>query len=1428
MPLYNDASFITRTGLSIFDYIDQQDMAYDRIASNYTDYQSNILYTILNSKIDNTSNELQNDINAITYNFENYSNVLSKHFQEYYSPTLIGWASNLRIISDTETSFRVNNIDHLRINEYCEIEQYIQFDILRDGIEYILLSGQAGQWISLRKLMLDKAKTDLQNTFNDVTGEVADVVETGAGVATQLAGFGGQILDIGGVVGTTVIGLTAGTGIIVTAQGEASKNDYKLVINTVLKALTDVVNNHSNIINHEILPKLVWVVGDQYIAYDDIKIMASDVPNGSKCRIRFYKTQTNLLFNPYLYYHFSPNNLQEDSSLNNRHFNITTVAGTANPISAFNVRNTIQIYDSGSYLTLPTADWSLYPDLTIAFWVYAVNLGGIPEIFSFLRGTTTEVRFYRFNNYATLAVNNTQRWISSSTWTTQFNNKWVHVIICLRQSANTSQGFIKINNGSAQTFITTALPSATYVNTIGNSLGFYQSTSYFQIAQFGIFTTALTATDHTFLYTNTDLPYTTVVDENHTHTKAQIIGLNDYFQPHPTVANAIYYGNGNISIGTYPANKWDVPSKLTIYGDLEVVNGSFRQNGQTVVGIGNTSGSGTTGILSTSLFGNEIIPISAVEFLQSTLDAKVDYTDFDTVAPYTYVNEKITDTSNYVLSVNNLLQTDINTRAFSSHTHNISDITGLAQEFVNSSNYVSSVSNLLQTDINTRAFSSHTHIISDITGLAQEFINSSNYTLTTSNNLITNINNNKWDKSGDNYTTGHLGIGTNVVNTAYDLDIQGTNPKLRIIDTNAQGNAIIALRETSDLFGFNLEYIGNTDNKFYIKSFENVNGTTRLSIDRNTGDVGIGTINALHRLHLHANTTLTGQFIQFTDGTTTALSTRGCLIGKQTNQDLLIYNYQASCSVILGTSASNGSVLERVRINSAGSVGIGTNNPTTFLDVMNATPTLTLRTSALGSGRVNFGNASHGVGRNINISTLTGGNDVGIFTAGSDGNIGFITGATQTERMRIDPSGNVGIGTTAPNASYKLHLEDGSMLLGDSAWLSSSTGTANGYRLVFDNTFNGTAGTGTIANKIFLHNTTGWCAGFGLESGGIAYQSGDRHRFYTGTTSTSYGSLKMEIGPDIYIKGGSINLATSTPTGVYWDGEASALGRAQVAGNYSTGAGAGDLILRSNTNKNLLLQSGSGFFGLIVNTANNVGIGTAPVAKLTVASGSYNTGTQNLRYFNYATNITAGSTFLSDTCAVFDSSIWVKSWIASSSDSRIKKEINDINDDNALQQILKIQPKTYKYIDDIANTSNTVYGFIAQQIAEVIPDAVTIKNEIIPNIYQILPSTSNIIYMNTSNHTLSSNLDINIITLDGNRATYKVQEYSSNYITVDKDLNSSNVFAYGYAVDDFHTLNKDYIFTLNVCATQQLYQMIQQQAARIQALEDKIASLSSQ
>jgi hypothetical protein len=55
--------------------------------------------------------------------------------------------------------------------------------------------------------------------------------------------------------------------------------------------------------------------------------------------------------------------------------------------------------------------------------------------------------------------------------------------------------------------------------------------------------------------------------------------------------------------------------------------------------------------------------------------------------------------------------------------------------------------------------------------------------------------------------------------------------------------------------------------------------------------------------------------------------------------------------------------------------------------------------------------------------------------------------------------------------------------------------------------------------------------------------------------------------------------------------------------------------------------------------------------------------------------LTYSYTYLSNVCARFGGAIWVGSWVASSSDTRIKEDIEDINDDSALQMILAIERK---------------------------------------------------------------------------------------------------------------------------------------------------------
>jgi hypothetical protein len=205
------------------------------------------------------------------------------------------------------------------------------------------------------------------------------------------------------------------------------------------------------------------------------------------------------------------------------------------------------------------------------------------------------------------------------------------------------------------------------------------------------------------------------------------------------------------------------------------------------------------------------------------------------------------------------------------------------------------------------------------------------------------------------------------------------------------------------------------------------------------------------------------------------------------------------------------------------------------------------------------------------------------------------------------------------------------------------------------------------------------------------------------------------------------------------------------------------------------------------------------------------------------------NSYTADISCAFAGAIHVSANILNSSDIRIKKEINDINDDGALQQILAIEPKTYKYIDYLSKGNSTVYGFIAQQVKEVIPHAVEFVKDIIPNIYKRATCSSNIITLeNDVSQDLNINDNIKIYDEFGKDDMYNITEINENTIKIDKDINSSNVFVFGKEIDDFHTLKKDYIFTLNVCATQEIYKLIQKQEKIINDLISRIAKLENQ
>ena len=154
------------------------------------------------------------------------------------------------------------------------------------------------------------------------------------------------------------------------------------------------------------------------------------------------------------------------------------------------------------------------------------------------------------------------------------------------------------------------------------------------------------------------------------------------------------------------------------------------------------------------------------------------------------------------------------------------------------------------------------------------------------------------------------------------------------------------------------------------------------------------------------------------------------------------------------TIAASTAGSERVRITSAGLVGIGTSAPSFPVQVALASATDNLSigvtettytanfravyinyfgTSATGTS-YGISNANLGVLRFQNVTSAL---------IGTNGTAPLIFATTSLERMRIDASGNVGIGTTSPTAGVKLDVIDS----GDAAFNVGSTGTIQSARV---------------------------------------------------------------------------------------------------------------------------------------------------------------------------------------------------------------------------------------------------------------------------------------------------------------------------------------------------------------------------------------------
>jgi len=245
--------------------------------------------------------------------------------------------------------------------------------------------------------------------------------------------------------------------------------------------------------------------------------------------------------------------------------------------------------------------------------------------------------------------------------------------------------------------------------------------------------------------------------------------------------------------------------------------------------------------------------------------------------------------------------------------------------------------------------------------------------------------------------TGNVGIGTGSPDTKLTVGTFGDTARAAafnggsiLVDGGAASEIIIG--------DGNVAYmsIQTTDNATAM-NIRNFSGSADLvTIERASGNVGIGTTSPSEMLHMN-NTTATGCFIRFqnTGGS-------GVYIGGR-SEVMEMY--------------TNGS--EKMRITSTGNVGIGMNNPSAKLEVQDANG-VSLKFGDLASYPNNVVPCFIGTA----TSALAGVNgDLVLVPRTSDaGKIIFATGngGAATEKVRIANDGNVGIGQTNPGVKLEI------------------------------------------------------------------------------------------------------------------------------------------------------------------------------------------------------------------------------------------------------------------------------------------------------------------------------------------------------------------------------------------------------------------------
>jgi len=426
--------------------------------------------------------------------------------------------------------------------------------------------------------------------------------------------------------------------------------------------------------------------------------------------------------------------------------------------------------------------------------------------------------------------------------------------------------------------------------------------------------------------------------------------------------------------------------------------------------------------------------------------------------------------------------------------------------------------------------------------------------------------------------------------------------------------------------------------------------------------------------------------------------------GRDTNA-LSVWN-NINGPMIFGVNASEG-----MRLTSTG-LGIGTSSPYTKLDVTQATAGYGGWKYALGANATDF--------PALRFLATTG--NTGNIIAHEAGSLVFLNGTTATtagsERMRIDSSGNLGLGVT-PSAWVS-----GDTILQVKAGSSTTSlwGRANTGRLITNAYFDGSnyRYVATAAATIFENNVSGgyvWAIAPSGSAGAIpsftsAMTLDASGNLGVGTTSPAYRlDVAYNANATNFIRVGNTTAGASSKAAIFSVSDTSSGQFGTVSSTWSADPvisvnetyayGAGGLLLYSGSTNPLRFAT-NGSERARIDSSGNLLVGTTSApAKLSIAytttavfgidiKPSADSGAYAI-YFRNAANSGVGSITTSASNTSYNTS----------SDYRLKNTIAPMT--GALAKVALLKPCTYKWNADGSDGE----GFIAHELAEVVPQCVS-------------------------------------------------------------------------------------------------------------------------